>query len=245
MSNLIPLQNTHTMSSREIAGLTGKELKIVHRDIKRMLSELYGTDGTDLYHIEIKGIFVEKDTRNYISLIHLDREHSLTLVTGYDVKRRHAVNKRWLELEGQQKYTPTLIPDQAAVSKLETHLKAFELLGAPLHYAQIEAVKYVRNTTGVDYSIALTYAPAQNAIPPEEVMLEPTELGKRHGISAIALNRLLADHGYQKKGEKGWETTELGNAYCEKHSWSKRSKSGYNLKWRAELVDTLLTEVMA
>ena len=137
-----------------------------------------------------------------------------------------------------QPAAPALPPLAAPV--LKDQLDAYALLGAPLHYAQIEAVKYVRNTTGVDYSVALTYAPAQNAIPPEEVMLEPTELGRRHGMSAIALNRLLADHGYQKKGESGWEPTELGKAYCEKHSWSKKAKSGYNLKWRADLVDSLI-----
>lgn len=102
MSNLIPIQNTTTMSSREIADLTGKKVFNVHKDIKNMLSKLYGFDPSNCNDKQIQGVIYEKDDRGYISLIHLDREHSLTLVTGYDVKRRHVVNKRWLELEGQQ-----------------------------------------------------------------------------------------------------------------------------------------------
>ena len=101
MTTLVTLPNTPTMSSREIADLTGKQHKHVVRDIKNMLDELH-KGGPNLDHKQIQGVIVEKDNRGYISLIRLDREHSLTLVTGYDVKRRHAVNKRWLELETQQ-----------------------------------------------------------------------------------------------------------------------------------------------
>lgn len=82
-----------TMSSREIAELTGKEHKNVIRDIRSMLDEL-GKDGSDLSHVR-----EDKDIRGYTSAFHLDRELTETLLTGYSATLRRAVIRRWQELE--------------------------------------------------------------------------------------------------------------------------------------------------
>lgn len=105
MKELINIE-VQTMSSTEIAQLTGKQKKHVHQDIKdQLFIGLYGLkDGQDFDHVEIQGLTVVLDNRGYWKDVLLNREHSLTLITGYDVKSRHAINKRWLELEsGQQK----------------------------------------------------------------------------------------------------------------------------------------------
>ena len=82
-----------TMSSREIADLTGKEHKNVIRDIRAMLDEL-GNDGSDLSHVR-----EDKDVRGYTAMFHLDRELTDTLLTGYSAILRRAVVARWRELE--------------------------------------------------------------------------------------------------------------------------------------------------
>lgn len=89
------------MSSTEIAELTGKRKSDVHQDIKtQIFTGLYGLkDGSDLSHEQIQGVTITLDNRGYWLEVFLDRDHSLTLVTGYDVKARHAINKRWLGLE--------------------------------------------------------------------------------------------------------------------------------------------------
>lgn len=90
-----------TMSTQEIADLTGKTLKNVIRDVKRMAKGLYG-DGSILIHVDappIPGITVERDGRGYVTQVHLDRDHTMTMVTGYDVALRHRIMKRWAELE--------------------------------------------------------------------------------------------------------------------------------------------------
>ncbi len=95
---------TTTAGLFQIATVTGKRKNDVHRDIKeQILIGFYGLkDGGNLHHDKIQGVTVILDNRNYWYEVLLDREHTLTLMTGYDVKARHAINKRWLELEKLQ-----------------------------------------------------------------------------------------------------------------------------------------------
>ncbi|AYO84046.1 phage antirepressor KilAC domain-containing protein [Methylobacterium brachiatum] len=89
------------MSSQEIADLTGKTLKNVIRDVKRMAKLLYG-DGSDLIHLtapSVPGVTVERDGRGYVTQVHLDRDHTMTVITGYNVALRHRIMRRWAELE--------------------------------------------------------------------------------------------------------------------------------------------------
>jgi len=82
-----------TMSSKEIASVTGKQHKNVIRDIREMISEL-SDHGSDLSHV------IERtDARGYTTEFHLDRELTLTIVSGYSLKMRHAIIVRWQELE--------------------------------------------------------------------------------------------------------------------------------------------------
>ena len=107
--NNLSFNKTATMSSTEISCLTGKRKNDIHQDIKvQLFIGLYGLkDGGDFHHEKIQGVTVVLDNRGYWSEVHLDREHTLTLITGYDVKSRHTINQRWLELESQQPKLPT------------------------------------------------------------------------------------------------------------------------------------------
>lgn len=82
-----------TMTSREIAELTGKQHKDVIRDVRVMLQAL-AKDGADLRHVR-----EDKDGRDYTTNFHLDRELTETLVTGYSIPLRHRVIRRLHELE--------------------------------------------------------------------------------------------------------------------------------------------------
>lgn len=97
MTQLITNINSEqlTMSSREIAQLTGKQHKHVLRDIRAMLDAL--GDGPDLGHVR-----EDRDGRGYTVCFHLDKELTETLVTGYSIPLRHKVIKRLHELERQQ-----------------------------------------------------------------------------------------------------------------------------------------------
>ncbi len=82
------------MTSREIAKLTGKIHKNVLQDTRGMLSELE-KDG-----LIYERIYLDSMNRQQTEYV-LDQELTFTLITGYSIKLRNAVIKRWLELEHQ------------------------------------------------------------------------------------------------------------------------------------------------
>lgn len=93
MKNLI-IQDTEslTMSSLDIAELTGKRHDSVLRDIRNMLKEL------GLGAHTFGGTYLSKQNKQ-MPLFNLDREHTDCLLTGYSAKARMKVIKRWHELE--------------------------------------------------------------------------------------------------------------------------------------------------
>lgn len=93
MSN-ITLNAQQTMSSREVASLTGKTHGHVMRDIKKMLTEL------EIDQSKNGGIFLDDYGREQ-PMFNLSRELTDCLLTGYSAKMRMAVIKRWHELEGK------------------------------------------------------------------------------------------------------------------------------------------------
>ena len=88
------LDSSLKMTSREIAEVTGKKLYHVNRDILTMLDEL------DLDKSKFGSIYFDNKNRQQTEYV-LNEELTLTLVTGYSIKLRNAVIKRWKQLENQ------------------------------------------------------------------------------------------------------------------------------------------------
>ncbi|WP_191112919.1 Rha family transcriptional regulator [Acinetobacter lwoffii] len=83
-----------TMSSKEIADLTGKRHDNIKRDIEVMLTQL------NLDPLNFEDIFLDSMNREQKGYA-LDKELSICLVSGYNVQLRMAIVKRWSELEVQ------------------------------------------------------------------------------------------------------------------------------------------------
>lgn len=83
-----------TMSTREVAELTGKLHTHVIRDTRAMLDQL--GDEPNLDHVR-----EEKDARGYTAAFHLPKDLTLTLVAGYSVPLRHRIVTRLQELEAK------------------------------------------------------------------------------------------------------------------------------------------------
>ncbi|WP_047711329.1 Rha family transcriptional regulator [Pseudomonas lactis] len=83
-----------TMSTREIAELTGKAHFHVKRDFLALLKEL-GEDASSFGCIYLDPL--NREQTEYL----LDREHTDCLLTGYSAAMRMTVIRRWHELEAQ------------------------------------------------------------------------------------------------------------------------------------------------
>lgn len=185
MNNLILSKSDQlTMSSREIAELTGKQLSHVHRDFKTMADELsfpaesivsnriMPSPNMDL------GFSYDLDNQKRICNINLNRELTLTLISGYSIKLRNAIIKRWQELETQQApQLPTSFAD--ALQLAADQAKQLEL-AAP-------KIAFVENLVE------------------REALMTATQVGQKHGMSAKKLNKTLDDLGgvYTKNVKRG------------------------------------------
>lgn len=91
--------NQVTMSSRQIADLTNKEHKNVKRDCEIMFTEL------ELDALSFERIYLDGMNRQQTEYL-LTYELVQTLITGYNIKLRHAVIQRLNELESKQATIP-------------------------------------------------------------------------------------------------------------------------------------------
>lgn len=105
-----------TMSSVEIAELTGKKHFHVKRDIGRMLDEL-GQDAS-----KFGGIYRDAYGRRQ-TCYHLPKKLSLTLVAGYSAVLRSRIVDRWVELEAKHVAASTL-PTMPVLSSRAATLRA-------------------------------------------------------------------------------------------------------------------------
>lgn len=116
------INRTTTMSSREIAELTGKDHSHVLRDIRAMIEAL--GDDPVLDHVQ-----EEKDSRGYTRVFRLDKELTETLVTGYSIPLRHRVVRRLHELEKKAIEAPAAAPLASAVDFVKLALDHLPNLG--------------------------------------------------------------------------------------------------------------------
>ena len=105
------------MSTKEIAGLTGKEHFHVMRDARDMINELLQYNDHPV--LDDKQYQILKDGRGYNSEILLDKELTETLITGYSVLLRHKVIRRLHELEVLVKKQAEVISQMVSIDELK------------------------------------------------------------------------------------------------------------------------------
>ncbi len=177
MNTLVAPSNTVTMSSREIADLTGKQHKDVIRDI-RVMREALQKDGATLLHLQ-----EEKDGRGYTAEFLLDRILTETLLTGYSIPLRHRVVTRLGELESVSRHLsiPQTLPDAlrlaADLAEKNGELQRLVSVQAP----KVAAIKRLAAAGG---AICITDAAKQLGIAPSRLFawLEQNRwIFRRHG----------------------------------------------------------------
>lgn len=103
--NNLAVANIDSMTSLEIAELTSKNHRDVLRDVRKMLEDL-NQDASPILDVAQRTSALAAISSTYTdaqnqerTLYRLDKELTLTLTSGYSVKQRHIIIKRWLELE--------------------------------------------------------------------------------------------------------------------------------------------------
>ncbi len=92
-TNLIPINPNLRMTSLEVAELTEKQHLHIMRDVRNLIEqEAIGQSNFGL------SSYVNSQNKEQ-PMYSLDFEATMTLITGYDAKRRNLVIKRWLALE--------------------------------------------------------------------------------------------------------------------------------------------------
>lgn len=84
-----------TMTSAEIAELTGKQHAHVMRDIRTMLTELHGDGGISSFG----DTHTNPQNKQSYPIYRLPKRETLILVSGYSVQLRARIVDRWAELE--------------------------------------------------------------------------------------------------------------------------------------------------
>jgi hypothetical protein len=86
----------------------------VRENAEAIISAICG-DSPNRGHVDSRGFSWERDTRGYVSLFRLDKDHTLTLITGYDPVARMRIIKRWQELESGRALPVIADPTLAAL----------------------------------------------------------------------------------------------------------------------------------
>lgn len=137
-----------TMTSVEIAELTGKEHKNVLADIRRMLVEIQSAEKPAEYQDSLG--------RAQPCLL-LDKDESLCLVAGYSAQLRIRIIRRWQELEQQGNQNSLVIPQSlpealrlaAELAEQKMALEQKVAMDAP-------AVEFAKQIASVEKGITLS-----------------------------------------------------------------------------------------
>ena len=95
---VIESSNVLTMSSLEIAELTGKRHDNVVRDIKAMFEQLGDSEGL----LNSEDTYVNHQNGQKYKCYSLPKEETICLIAGYNAQVRMRIIKRWQELEEKQ-----------------------------------------------------------------------------------------------------------------------------------------------
>ena len=175
--------NTATMTSREIALVTGKEHKNVIADIEK-LNATY----EEMTMLKVQqGYYTHERTGNQQHRqFTLDKQQTLDLVTGYTPTLRIKINRRWAELEEQVANPAPALPANY-IEALEALIGSEKEKLVIQHQLEIAAPK-------LDY---------YEQVLDQKELYTISEVAKKNGITAQELNKVLIEGGIYDKRSNG------------------------------------------
>ena len=187
-----------TMSSLEIAELTGKEHRNVLRDIRTMLEELYTEKGM----LSFEHTYTNEQNGQQYKMYKLRKRETMILVSGYSVALRAKIVDRWQELEEQQSKNTLALPNfedpaEAAIAwALQYKEKQLALQQLEVAKPKVEFVdKYVDRGN----------------------LRKITDVAKELGVSSRTLCKWLRDndHMWKRTDKQLWKQAFIDKGYGE------------------------------
>lgn len=166
-----------TMSSREIANLTGKRHDNVKRDVVAMLKDL------KVDPLSFEDIYLDGRNREQVQY-QLDREHTDCLLTGYSPALRMRVIRRWRELEGQSEARQAVMANGTKVIGEIAIMECFTRLLKPAASCQMQMLTKIAENNGLDPKFLPGYA-----------VDAPPDAAGGGSLPTKALTSLLKDNG--------------------------------------------------
>lgn len=190
MSALAMHSGVQTMSSREIAELTGKQHDNVRRDIQNMAQSLSLT-----FEEKVEGGTGGRPSKVYL----LPKRESLILVSGYSIEMRAKIIDRWQELEARERADPMqLLNDPAAMRGLLLTYSEKVLAQQEQIETMTPKVEAFNRLAVADGSLCITDAAKALQMPPRKLfdwLHRHHWIYRRHGTSWL---------GYSSKTQAGY-----------------------------------------
>ena len=212
------IHETDTMSSIEIAEITGKRHDAILRDIRNLLNQ--GVNAHNFVLVEYTDKKGEKRP-----CFNLTKKGCLILASGYDAKLRERIIDRWEELETEKRnggyQVPTSFKEALLLAAhqqelIEEQQKQIELKQETIELQQEEIQKAAPKVAYVDTVLQSVNTYAANLI------------AKELGMSAETLNKRLQEKGVQYKQGGVWVLTAKyqGKGYTKTRTHSYTRSDG-------------------
>ena len=183
---VLEANNVLTMSSLEIADLTGKDHRNVMRDIKVMFEQLDNLKGL----LSFEHTYTHHQNGQKYKCYNLPKDETLCLIAGYNVQVRMRIIKRWQELEAKGK--PDLSTD---VGKL--------LLIQEMAAKQLELISENKRISE-SLSIAAPKAEFVDSFVDSTGLKSFRKVAKILGINERKFRQFLADNKIMYKQNGDW-----------------------------------------
>lgn len=156
------------------------------------------------------------DSRGYAIDYHLPELEAKMFVAKKNINYLEKITEFWIN-QNRIPEKPTLVLSDWAIeaNSIKHVLSGFD---APQSMIATENMKHIHQIGGPDLRDKVGELPCSQNIKKEDIMLEPIELGKTFGISAIKMNRTLEAYGLQEKISGGWIPTQKGAQMCSRIS---------------------------
>lgn len=207
------LVNIKTMSSREIAELTGKEHKNVLADIKKTIAELEASNEIGRLKFQLS-CYTNAQNKEQPEFL-LCKEASLLIVSGYSLVLRKRIIQRWSELE-----------EKTAKQQLDIQT----LSGLMALYREY-LPNLSQNSLQTILSIATKEMTGTELLPLptiKEKRYTVTEMAGFFGVSRQKLGRVISELGLRNSeySECRLSKSEHSNKQVEQHFYNEQ---GFNI----------------